>query len=70
MCVLFVGCNKFNPSLTNTAAIDLAETTKDPPVQSCYLLSITAVGQDLESGFLLVCIVDRAPVAFGWMVRS
>jgi hypothetical protein len=43
MYALLVGFNKFNPSLTNTAAIALEEAAKGLPVLSCYLLSITAV---------------------------
>jgi hypothetical protein len=69
MRVLFVGVNKPNPNLTNTAAIGLAEASKHLSVQSYYLPSITVVRQDLKSDLLPACIVDRGPVALGWTVR-
>lgn len=57
MLVLFVGVNKSNLNLTNTAAVDLAEASKHLSVQSYYLPRIV-VRQDLESDLLLACIVD------------
>jgi hypothetical protein len=43
MFAIFVRFKQFNPSLANSAAIDLEEAAKSLLIMSCYLLSITVV---------------------------